>query len=123
VQQHLDPTTSEINDRLRFLGGEVSALMVLAYKLHQDIAAALERLEPTREPVDLSAVVRRAALPDLVEAIFGRGERSAAWTRTRLHQRLEERRGRRLPGGGGQDRVTHPNGRGAARQLELELHD
>jgi hypothetical protein len=75
--------------------------------LRQLLLEMVDRLgKPAGRGVDLASI----PLADLVEAIVAaRGERSAAWLRTRLHQRLEGRRGRRSPGGGA-DRIAHANG-------------
>ena len=121
---HVNDFHDNIKATLENLAEEAGQLLLLGYQLKREVEAALERIEPAPgRPVDLTTAVRQATFQDLIRAIFdGRGERSAALARTRIHQTLESRRGRRLSGGG-QDRVARPNGRDGrhAKQLELDL--
>jgi hypothetical protein len=99
----------EIKEQLAALSEDTASLLALARHQLEKIDAALARLggvTPRGRTVDLADV----PLHDLVDQVIAqRGERSAAWLRTRLHQHLERRTGRRQRGGG-QDRIVATNG-------------
>jgi hypothetical protein len=116
-KQNLDQHPAAGN--LAAIAEEIGALKALAADLAQRADAALATVAPA--PV-VGVDLTKVPLHDLVDLIVEqRGERSAAWLRTRLNQRLEARAGSRSRGGSGaRDRVRAGRGTVAAA-VEIEL--
>ena len=103
----------DVVHQLSTLNSELSALLILAYKLAEETRGALARIEPPEGPELREAGLRYLATVSNAQlrrdVIKARGERSAAHLRTRLNGDLEAIAGRRHPING-QARVVNGNG-------------
>jgi hypothetical protein len=109
--------STDLVAQLRFLNSEVTALLILAHRLAEQIRWTIGFVEPPADGPALREAGRRylatASNAELRRALIEvRGSKAAANFRTRLNSDLEARNGRRHPVNG-QARV-HDNGAGTA---------